>query len=708
VTGARPETPAPRIAKVRLFGAALLVAFAIAVALDLPSALPLQTAGFDTYQRVTPRGVESTPVTIVAIDDRSLASLGRWPWPRTLLAQLVHTINAYAPGAIGVDIVMPDPDPLSPERALAHVDVDLALLERIAELPSNDMELATAFRAAPSVVVMADAADATTEPLRVVPIAVRDTHGDADAALRAQAALKQYPAALSTLATLNEAAHGWGFIAAEDSRGIVRQVPLVANVNGTLAPSLGLEMWRVASHATSLRLTTTDGAAQSVSVGARSFPTQRDGSVRPYFSPHEPDRFVSAVDVLSGSAGKDRLGRTFVLIGVTATMLRDYVWTPVGEPIAGVEVHAQLLENMDANAFLLRPRWASFVEALAVLLTGALLIVLAPRLSVRSSALVAAACIVALLVSAWLAFRTGRWLFDAATPSVGLVLLFGTLLAMTLADSTRNRKALERVLQFEREEAARVAGELQAARRIQLDTLPRPEAIDDARVELAATMEPAQEVGGDLYDFYRLGHDRLFLMLGDVSGKGLSASIFMAVSKALCKSTMLRADSIDLGALLSQANHEVERDNPASFFVTLFVGVLDLRDGELEYCNAGHENPWLVRVADASATRLTDGGGPPLCVVDEFEYRSARTRLAAGDVLCIVSDGVTEANDAAGALYGAARAERVLARADSARAAVDELRADVKAFAAGAEQSDDMTVLAVRWRGGSAAWGNRL
>ena len=423
MTGARPEAPALRIARVRLIGTLLLVAFAVVTALDWLGALPLQTAWFDAYQRFTPRAVESTPVTIVAIDDPSLSSLGRWPWPRTLLAQLVHTINAYGPGAIGVDIVMPDPDPLSPERALAHVDVDSALLERIAELPSNDMELATAFRAAPSVVVMADAPDATSQPLRVAPIAVRDMHGDADAALRAQARLKQYPAALSTLATLNEAAHGWGFIAAEDSRGIIRQVPLVANVNGTLAPSLGLEMWRVASHVPSLRLVTGDGSAQSVSVGAATFTVQRDGSVRPYFSHHEPDRFVSAVDVLSGSAGKDRLGRTFVLIGVTGSALRDTVWTPVGEPIPGVEVHAQLLENMSASAFLRRPHWAAFAEALAVLAAGALLIVLMPRISVRGSTLLAAACAAVLLASAWLAFWSGRWLFDAATPSVALVLL---------------------------------------------------------------------------------------------------------------------------------------------------------------------------------------------------------------------------------------------------------------------------------------------
>ena len=113
-------------------------------------------------------------------------------------------------------------------------------------------------------------------------------------------------------------------------------------------------------------------------------------------------------------------------------------------------------------------------------------------------------------------------------------------------------KALQEVLQRQREESARVAGEMQAAQRIQLDTLPRPESIQDPRVELAAAMEPALEVGGDLYDFYRLDERRLFVLLGDVSGKGLPASIFMAVSKALCKSTVLRADMADVGKLVAE------------------------------------------------------------------------------------------------------------------------------------------------------------
>lgn len=722
MTGAAPETPALRTAPVRAIGAALLIVCVAALELDLARISPLSEACFDAYQRLSPRTVTSLPATIVAIDDASLAKLGRWPWPRTLLASLVDAIAVFTPGAIGLDIVMPEADPLSPERALAHVDADATLRAEIAALPSNDAVLAAALQATPSVLAMVGADAPTREPLRTMPILVSDPRGDADAT-QAIANVADYPAALSSIPVLTAAARGFGLISADDPQGVVRKVPLVANVAGTLVPGLAIEMWRVALGARVLRVTADDGTVRAVRIGGDIFRVDANGTARPWFSASQPQRFVSAADVLDGSARAEQLHRSFVLIGVTGLALGDYAWTPVGK-MPGVEIHAQTLENMAAHAFLARPGFAPLVEAFALLAAGTLLIALVPRVSTGVFTAMGGGAIVAIVALGYAGFRGERWLFDAATPALMLAVVFATLLGLQLAAVTRHRKALQRVLQREREEAARVAGELQAARRIQLGTLPHADTVSDPRVEIAAAMEPAQEVGGDLYDFYRLDDDRLFFMLGDVSGKGLSASIFMAVSKALCKSTMLRnvsprslspeesvsrslqplrADDGDLGALLSQANVEVERDNPGAFFVTVFAGVLDLRDGALDYCNAGQENPWLRRAGDGMVTRLSDGGGPPLCVVDDFVYRSARVQLQPGDVICVVSDGVTEANDPAGALYGTARVERALAAVTSAPSAVDAVRGDVNRFVAGAAAWDDMTVLAVRWCGSDAA-----
>jgi adenylate cyclase len=279
---------------------------------------------------------------------------------------------------------------------------------------------------------------------------------------------------------------------------------------------------------------------------------------------------------------------------------------------------------------------------------------------------------------------------------------------LTLAEATRQRKLLERAVADERERNARIAGELQAARAIQTATLPRADFLaNDPRIDIGASMVPARETGGDLYDYFLLDARRLFFLVGDVAGKGLSASIFMAVSKALYKSATLRAQNTDIGLLMSAANAEVSRDNPQMLFVTAFAGILDLETGDLEYCNAGHENPFLVDPSGSAVRRIGDGDGPPLCVVSDFAYEGARCALRPGELVCVVTDGVTEAMNREDELYGSARVEAILPRLARAPAAavdvVEGLRSDVDAFAAGADPADDLTILALRWRGPGAA-----
>ena len=200
-------------------------------------------------------------------------------------------------------------------------------------------------------------------------------------------------------------------------------------------------------------------------------------------------------------------------------------------------------------------------------------------------------------------------------------------------------------------------------------------------------------MGGDFYDCFMLDEHRLFLAVADVSGKGLAASLFMALSKSLLKSIALRTGA-DPGAILTQASVEIARDNAESFFVTAFAAVLDTRSGVLEFSNAGHEPPYLCRPG-ATPERLEHSGGPPLCVVERFAYPCARRSLAQGETLCVVTDGVTEAMNGAGAFYGSARLQAVLER----EADVAAVREDVQRFAGGAEWADDLTLLCVRWNG---------
>ncbi|MBK7591902.1 MAG: CHASE2 domain-containing protein [Betaproteobacteria bacterium] len=689
-------------------GAVLVTALALLIVLAPRLTAPLREAWFDACQALSPRVVTAMPAVVVAIDGPSLAAFGRWPWPRSLLAELVDRVNGAGPAALGIDILMPEPDPLSPEELRQWRGAGPPARHREqAEWPTNDALLARALAAAPAVLAVAGLPERSGRSLRSPPFVVQDRAAASAADGLAAARIERFAGALTSVDAVDRVARGWGLVSADPVGGVIRRVPLVAEIDGTLIGALTIEMFRVAAGAPSLRLVLSGPTVEGIAVGRALVPTEADGGARVYFSRRHAGRFVSAVDVLEDRVDPERLRQKLVLVAVTGLGLGEYHATPVGERMPGSEIHAQLLENLYDGTLLSRPSWGPVLEAALFALLATLLIVATPAWAPRHALWVAVGGVAILLASGYAAFRTQRLLFDAATPSLALLLVFGALLVATLAEATRHRRSLEQVLQRQREHNARIAGELDAARRIQTAMLPRAGSLGpDRRLDLAAAMLPAREVGGDLYDFFRLDERRLFFLVGDVAGKGLSASIFMAVSKALYKSTTLRMETPDLGTLMAAANAEVSRDNPEALFVTAFAAILDLDSGTLAYCNAGHENPFRVDPVGAGVLRITDGDGPPLCAVDAFAYRGARLQLEPGELLCVVSDGVTEARNPGGDLYGSARLAAVLHRGReapvAAGAVVATLLADVANFAAGAEPADDITVLALRWNGPSA------
>ena len=362
--------------------------------------------------------------------------------------------------------------------------------------------------------------------------------------------------------------------------------------------------------------------------------TEADGAVRPYFSRHRADRFVSAIDVLEGRVDPSLLSKQMVLIGPSAVGLEEMQDTPIGERMSVSEIHAQLLENLLDGSSLRRPAWAAAAEALLVLLSGALLAWALPRMAPRNVALLLLA-----LVAVAGAGRVRRLSHARPAARCRHARALAAAALRRAADARADRvDPAAQVARGRRPDAARasarIAGELEAAQRIQTASLPRPDLLrGDARADLHAALTPAREVGGDLYDFFMLDGRRLFLLIGDVAGKGLSASIFMAVSKALYKGLMLRTPRADIGDIMTAADAEVSRDNAEMLFVTVFAAILDLESGELSYCNAGHDNPYLLRRGDAAPRRIVDGDGPPLCATSDFVWRSARCRLVPGDVL---------------------------------------------------------------------------
>ncbi len=686
-----------RLLQPRALGAVLAISLAaLHLFADTPVQSWLRNAWFDACQVMMPRQRASAPVVIVEVDEKSLAQHGQWPWPRTLIARLFDRLAEHQPLALGVDVIFAEPDRLSPGMiAQNNPHIGQALALQLKRLPSNDEALAAAVKRLPVVLGVAGIDQHATKSLARAAAGFR-MQGDP------LPYLWHFTSVLTSIAQIDAAATSRALLSADVRSGVVRRVPLLAAVGNAPYPSLGMETLRVGVGATEFSIRTGAHGIESVGVGDVVIPTDRDGHVWVRFSRHDPDRYVSASDVITGAVNRAEIAGKLVLFGVTGIGLLDQQATPLGERMPGIEIHAQLLENIFDGDLLRRPGWTRWAETALIVVLGALLVLAVPVLSPVRSSLILIAATGGLFLLGMLLFRYAGVLFDAAAPIVDLNLLFGGLLRATLAESGRQQERLKRELEAQREAAARMAGELEAARRVQIGMLPVPSLSfrGEQRFELDARMEPAKEVGGDLYDFFMLDESRLFLMVGDVSGKGLPASIFMALSKALYKSTVLRRLP-DLGRTMAEANVEISRENPEFLFVTVLACVLDVDTGDLIYCNAGHEQPQIV-AADGKTGRRLEAGGPPLCTLEDFPYDTGRHRLAPGESLVMVSDGVPEAMNPAGELFGRARLGEILVKMPgtlSAEGRVNAVREEIRKYAAGAEMADDVTILVVRWHG---------
>ncbi len=277
---------------------------------------------------------------------------------------------------------------------------------------------------------------------------------------------------------------------------------------------------------------------------------------------------------------------------------------------------------------------------------------------------------------------------------------------LSRAFATMNRDLQEHIRDLVATTSAkeRIEGELNVAHDIQMSILPKmlPPFPHREEFNLFAVIEPAKEVGGDFYDFFQLDEDHLCLVIADVSGKGVPASLFMAVTKTLIKATARMG--LSPADILCQVNNQIARDNDQSMFVTVFCAVLNLRSGELAYTNAGHNPPLLIPLQGEpryfpKTRQLVIGA------MEDYPYQAEVMMLAPGDRLFLYTDGVTEAMNLQDELYAE---ERLLIVTNELQHApilemVRGTLASIKAFVDAAPQSDDITIMVIDYLGRNSA-----
>lgn len=256
-------------------------------------------------------------------------------------------------------------------------------------------------------------------------------------------------------------------------------------------------------------------------------------------------------------------------------------------------------------------------------------------------------------------------------------------------------------LKKETAENERISTELNVATNIQQSMLPH-DFPNRADFEIYATMQAAKEVGGDFYDFYLLDENHLVITIADVSGKGVPAALFMAISKTILQNFALSMQTPDdFSAVMTLANQQLCKNNDEMLFVTVFMGMLDLKTGEFTYVNAGHNAPLVYR--DNKFEYLDVGKSCMLGIDEDVPFPQKKIKLAAGDMIFLYTDGVTEAMNTAGELFGENYLREVLNgedKSESLEILLENLRKAIKIHAGDAEQSDDITMLALKWNRG--------
>ncbi len=390
----------------------------------------IHNAVFDAYQRSLPRPYQPAPVRIVDIDEATLAHLGQWPWPRDKVARLISELRRLGAKAIASDIIFAEPDRTSPEWLASEWKDQVEMSALLRKLPDHDAQLAAELRNGNVVVGFSLTDDpGSAAPVEKAKFVRRGPEGTI--------AFSHARGSVVSLPLLQEAASGNGAINfISDRDGVVRRVPLFVEKDGVNYPSLAAEALRVYTAATNYTLVTDDrwsrpGAAalSEVRISKYGLPTDINGRTLVYLTKPVAERYVPAWKVMEGQADGLIPDNSIVFIGTSATGLMDMRFGALGEVLPGVELHAQLTEQVLLNVFATRPLQAQGLESAVMVLAWLVMLAFGSRRRVLPAALATGAGIVIITAAAVYAWRSMLIVADPVFPSL---VLLGTFLAYTV------------------------------------------------------------------------------------------------------------------------------------------------------------------------------------------------------------------------------------------------------------------------------------
>ncbi len=582
---------------------------------------------FDLYQKIFPLRKPSSDVIIVDIDEKSLAKFGQFPWNRSVFAKILNNLNDANPKVIGFDIFFSENDKQTPEEFIKAYDIkSKELIADLRKIESHDNYFKEELKNSKSVLAVLGNTEKSYSEYQRKPKAKFLFKGG-----NPNEFVYKYSNSIGSLKLLEDNVNGLGSISFLDQTdGIIRSLPLIVSFDEKIYPTMGLEMIRVGLDQKNLFVTLDEVGIKKISVRPHKISSDNNGLFWIRYKLPQKSQYISASSVFDGNFDRSRFENKYVLIGASAQGLFDLVKTPLGIIMPGVEVHANVIENILDKSYLLRNPEIYVIELLLTIILATIIFILSQKIKPKYSLLVFVIGLFSIFFIGFTFYNFRSELIDISYPIFILLVTFLTGLYFRFIKE--NQLATENLMK-----ETKLLRERELAGDVQKSLFPD---IFKYQNFVYAKNIPARDVSGDYYDLINVGNNEYYFSLADVSGKGVKAGMYMA--KASSTFRALSKQSMPLEKVVFLVNNELVESKFKGMFVTAVFGKFNTDTGDVTFVNAGHES---IMLFDKSLNfEYLKSELPPIGIIKYFaETMVVSKKLNLKNKTFVVyTDGVTE------------------------------------------------------------------
>ena len=598
---------------------------------------------FDLYQKIFAEKKDSE-VVIIDIDEKSLGKFGQFPWNRNVFAKILDQLNTSNPKAIGFDIFFTEKDKQSPDEIIKSYNLIPSDVSELQNLKGPDDLFAEKLKESKSIIAVLGSN---------VP-----SHANYNRKAKARFLSKggkpeeftySYPYSIGSLKKLEKNVQGLGSISFLDQLdGIIRSLPLIVQFNKKIYPTMGLEMVRVGSKQKNIYVELNEVGIQRISARPYKVESDPNGIIWIKYKKSQKKQYISAGDVYDGNFEKSFFENKYVLIGASAQGLFDLVKTPLGITIPGVEVHANVIENILDKSYLIRNPNTYIFELIFSIIVALLTFILSQKIKPKYSLSIFFGNILAIIIIGFSIYKFRSELVDFSYPIFIVTITFLTGLYFRFIEE--NKMALANL-----QKEAKLLKERELAAGVQKSLFP-----DISKFEnfIFAKNVPARDVSGDYFDVVRSTPEEYFFTLADVSGKGVKAGMYMAKASSIFRT--LTNLKFPLEKVVFGVNNELVEAKFKGMFVTAVFGKLNIKTGELVFINAGHES--ILTFDENKNYEYIKSEMPPIGIVKYFTESMVKSNTInlKDKTFVVYTDGVTEGYMKNGEELGAEGVQKII------------------------------------------------